>query len=745
MHSNRKAGGRTPLVLAILAVTAVAALVLGACEDPLGTAPQEYEITLRVDPTSGGRITGDHDVDGSSVVVASPGDEFSWEAVPAAGYAFSGWSSSTTGSSTDNPLTYTAQDWDTVTASFSPLQEVTISFDTVSSVDEDRGPVTVTLRVFDPPGTDLDVGVKLSGTAVRGSGDDYTVSGLSGTGEYETATIPAGSASTTFEIAFVNDDVAESDETIVVSLDDSSPDYTAGPDNTLTIVNDDAGLSAPAINTPFSYDDGPDGPIYVSGPQSISITNLNGRGTIYYTTDNTDPMSSGTRTEYTDAFDINATTTIKAVVEDGAEQSPEEATTATFQLFDPTVQVNGGDFTGGTVTAGDSVGLITYHVPNGSEVDQGATYYYTLAANTPADPDSNSTAYSTAFELTEPRQLKVIAIRDGWESSNVVSVDLTSMQIDVSISGSMANVGDSTYTVTTVPAAGVTVNYSIDAVAPDGSRTELSTGSGDTITVKAGVTHQQLEVTATKTDYVAGTAVQTVENYEELFYVDEIGNVWEYDATETDVRVGSMTVDDIGLYENRLLYLDGGTIKTYDPYGTDPDFNTGNDWPSSGTITTIAGRSGYVSPGTNGFSGSALSYLVDNGGSAAVYHYDPSGDDPEDDRFAGQGGAPDSAIGQDDEIGWFLFTGTGGSVYASEDDDGDGTYDDPTLGNEFPNADFDTIEDLGFYGMGSGSTKQLYLNLDGSSNYELRVTDASGSTDEVLSGIDNEVRAFTSY
>ena len=255
------------------------------------------------------------------------------------------------------------------------------------------------LSVSDPPGADLDVGVKLSGT-----------------GEYETATIPAGSTSTTFEIAFVNDDVPESDETIVVSLDDSSPDYTAGPDNTLTIVNDDEGLMGPAINTPSSYGDGPDGPIYVSGPQSISITNPNSRGTIYYTTDNTDPMSSGTRTEYTDAFDI-----------------------------------------------------------------------------------------------------------------------------DVSISGSMADVGDSSYTVTTVPS-------------------------------------------------------------------------------------------------------------------------------------------------------------------------------------------------------------TGGSVYATEDDDGDDPYVDPTAMDEFPNADFDTIVDLGFDGMGSGeAAKQLYLNLEGSNSHELRETDASGSTDEVLSGIDNEVRAFTSH
>ena len=87
----------------------------------------------------------------------------------------------------------------------------------------------------------------------------------------------------------------------------------------------------------------------------------------------------------------------------------------------------------------------------------------------------------------------------------------------------------------------------------------------------------------------------------------------------------------------------------------------------------------------------------------------------------------------------------GGAVFASEDSDGDGTYEDPTTGDEFPNADSDTIMDLGYYGFGSGSTKQLYLNLDGSSNYELRETDASGSTDQVLPDIDNAVRAFTSY
>ena len=87
----------------------------------------------------------------------------------------------------------------------------------------------------------------------------------------------------------------------------------------------------------------------------------------------------------------------------------------------------------------------------------------------------------------------------------------------------------------------------------------------------------------------------------------------------------------------------------------------------------------------------------------------------------------------------------GGAVFASEDSDGDGTYEDPTTGDEFPNADADNIVDLGYYGFGSGeAAKQLYLNWDGS-NYELRETDASGSTDQVLPDIDNAVRAFTSY
>ena len=212
-----------------------------------------------------------------------------------------------------------------------------------------------------------------------------------------------------------------------------------------------------------------------------------------------------------------------------------------------------------------------------------------------------------------------------------------------------------------------------------------------------------------------GTAQQTVQNYNELFYVDDTGNVWEYDATAADVQVGSITVDDIGLYESRLVYLGNGvddTIYMYNPYDSDSDFDTANDWPS-GTITTIAGRSGYVAPGTNGFSGSVLSYLVDEGSDASVYHYDPSGDDPEDNRFSSQGGVSGSAIGHDQRLDYFLFTGTGGSVFASEDSDGDGTYDDPTTGDEFPNADSNTIVDLGYYGFGLRRSYQTALSEPG--------------------------------
>ena len=49
------------------------------------------------------------------------------------------------------------------------------------------------------------------------------------------------------------------------------------------------------------------------GSMTVEITNIAADATVYYTTDESDPATSATRVEYTEPFEITATTTVKAV------------------------------------------------------------------------------------------------------------------------------------------------------------------------------------------------------------------------------------------------------------------------------------------------------------------------------------------------------------------------------------------------------------------------------------------------
>ena len=51
---------------------------------------------------------------------------------------------------------------------------------------------------------------------------------------------------------------------------------------------------------------------------SVEVTITGSGGTVYYTTDETDPTTSGTRTEYTAPFTLTQTSTVRAAVQNGS-------------------------------------------------------------------------------------------------------------------------------------------------------------------------------------------------------------------------------------------------------------------------------------------------------------------------------------------------------------------------------------------------------------------------------------------
>ena len=67
------------------------------------------------------------------------------------------------------------------------------------------------------------------------------------------------------------------------------------------------------------------------GSMMVEITGIAADAKVYYTTDDSDPATSDTRVEYTEPFEITATTTVKAVAVN--EVGASEPATATYTLF----------------------------------------------------------------------------------------------------------------------------------------------------------------------------------------------------------------------------------------------------------------------------------------------------------------------------------------------------------------------------------------------------------------------------
>ena len=90
--------------------------------------------------------------------------------------------------------------------------------------------------------------------------------------------------------------------------------------------DESAGVTPVAPNAPVLPDSTP-----FEGSMLVEITGIAADATVYYTTDESDPATSATRVEYTEPFEIIATTTVKAVAVN--EVGASEMATATYTLF----------------------------------------------------------------------------------------------------------------------------------------------------------------------------------------------------------------------------------------------------------------------------------------------------------------------------------------------------------------------------------------------------------------------------
>ncbi len=110
-----------------------------------------------------------------------------------------------------------------------------VSFDVrENSAPEDKGTYDVVVNLSPAPASAISINYSPTGTATQGADADYTVSGT-------TIQVDANTASMKFPVTIIDDQVQESDETVILTLD-SGTGYTVGTSNehTLTIKDNDA-------------------------------------------------------------------------------------------------------------------------------------------------------------------------------------------------------------------------------------------------------------------------------------------------------------------------------------------------------------------------------------------------------------------------------------------------------------------------------------------------------------------------
>ena len=137
--------------------------------------------------------------------------------------------------------------------------------------------------------------------------------------------------------------------------------------------------------------------------QNVSILSTTG-ATIYYTTDGTDPASSGTRQTYSSAISVTTNTTIKAIaVKDGWEDSDVATATYNIRCVAPTFSPTPGTY-------------LSFQQVTLSCAASNATIYFTLDGSTPT---TESLEYAEAIDVNETMVIRAIAVKAGMAASEV--------------------------------------------------------------------------------------------------------------------------------------------------------------------------------------------------------------------------------------------------------------------------------------------------------------------------------------
>lgn len=195
-----------------------------------------------------------------------------------------------------------------------------------------------------------------------------------------------------------------------------------------------------------------------NGAQSITIVPSDPASQIRYTLNGSEPTST-IGTLYTGPFTLNSSATVKAVAfKEGHLNSSvvNQAYSILYYVSDPIISPNSGVF-----TSAQSISMST--------TTPGAEIRYTLDGTPPAA--DRGMVYLSPFFVTDTRQVRAIALKQGWEPSAVISRDYT---ITGKVQTPSPSVAGGTYQTTQTVAistgtAGAVIRYTLDGSVPTAS------------------------------------------------------------------------------------------------------------------------------------------------------------------------------------------------------------------------------------------------------------------------------------
>lgn len=256
-------------------------------------------------------------------------------------------------------------------------------------------------------------------------------------------------------------------------------------------------VTAPTVTanpTGGYYNTGKSVKLTTTDPESDTIT--------YYTTDGTDPQTSGTRSIYTNAISINKSTTLRYIAQDTAGNwSPGYTQTYVIDTTTPTVTANP---TGGLYNTTKNVTLT---------MSESGTIYYTINGTTPT---STSNIYKGPISITNTTTLKYMAMDLAGNQSPIYSQQYTIDKTAPKVSSTTPTNSKTNVSRTSSIIIKFTKNIKTSTNYSKITLKNLTTGK--TVTVKLSITNNTLTIKpssalSAKTSYQVTIPASAVKDY----------------------------------------------------------------------------------------------------------------------------------------------------------------------------------------------------------------------------------------